>query len=201
MKIEARHFEYLVVQRGEVSDARHDFAVWQAAFVESIRAIYANIAPVLPATCARCIDIGSGLGAIDCLVAAHYTPQPVMVLIDGKDDPPVVRWHNHTFSNMEVALDFQKKNGTKYACYFPPNEWPNPEVGKADLVISFAAYAFHILPSDYISEIKRSIHDKTVLIFDVRQTRKEWLKELVEAFGVPKVIHRGKKHVRCAFRA
>lgn len=199
MKIDPEHFEYLVIQRGEVSDARHDFDTWKKAYEKSLDAIFQSIAAVLPDTCGRIIDVGSGLGGIDVLLANHYgaTQQPICCLVDGIDDPPVVEWHHKTFSNQGRALDFLKKNGVKYPCYFSPRNWP---IGtKADLVVSFAAYCFHIPVSDYLKDIQVSIHDKTVLIFDVRRSRRDWLEELVRAFGKPKVVAQGEKFVRCAF--
>jgi hypothetical protein len=120
-------------------------------------------------------------------------------LIDGVDDPAKVDWHFKTFSNQDRALDFQKKNGVKHACYFSPQNWP--ENAKADLIMSFAAYCFHIPVGDYIEEVKASMHDKTVLILEVRKNRRDWLETLVRTFGKPKVLHQREKFVRCAFNA
>lgn len=200
MIIEKKHFEYLVIQRGEVAHERDDFERWKAAYEASLEAIIQSIASVLPDRCEHIIDIGSGLGGIDILLAARYIPQPVVTLIDGLNDPPRVDWSFKTFSNAEVALDYQKKNGTKYPCYFAPGEWPQ-HTKKADLIVSFVAYGFHFAPNDYIDDVKRSMHAKTVLVLDIRQTRKDWLEDLVRAFGIPKVLERGKKHVRLAFNA
>lgn len=199
MRIDPEHFEYLVIQRGEVSDARHDFEVWKKAYEASLKVIFKSIEPVLPATCARVVDIGSGLGGIDVFFAEHYsTPQqPVVCLIDGLEDPPKVNWHFKTFSHQGRALDFLKKNGVKFPCYFSPNNWPKKT--RADLIVSFAAYCFHIPVGDYIQEVKESMHADTVVIFDVRRQRRDWLEELVRALGKPKVLAEGPKYVRCAF--
>ncbi len=201
MKIDPEHFEYLVIQRGEVSDARHDFKIWKKAYEASLSRILESIRPALPDTCARVIDIGSGLGGIDILLATHYGSkgqQPVVCLVDGIDDPPVVEWHHKTFSNMARALDFQKQNGVKYASYFSPRNWPMGS--KADLIVSFAAYCFHIPVEDYIKDLQCSTKSGTVLIFDVRKARRDWLEELVRVFGRPQVLEQGEKYVRCAFR-
>lgn len=200
MIIDQEHFEYLVIQRGEVSDARHDFKVWKKAYEESLAAIYRSVLPALPPTCTRILDIGSGLGGIDVLLAAHYGrggQQPICCLVDGVDDPPKVDWHFKTFSNQERALDFLKKNGVKFPCYFSPRNWPVST--KVDLVVSFAAYCFHIPVQDYLKDIRVSVKPGSVIILDVRRTRRDWLQELVQAFGKPKVLAEGEKFVRCAF--
>lgn len=205
MKIEQQHFEYLYIQRGEVSDAYRDksFENWKKEYELSLGRIFDTMRQVLPTACARAIDVGSGLGGIDVLIAQHYQKtrgqQPVMCLVDGVEDEPKVDWHFKTFSNQKRALDFQKKNGVDFACYFSPYNWPTGH--KADLIISFAAYCFHIPAGDYIEEVKRSAHDKTVIVFDVRKSRRDWLEVLVRAFGKPRVLAQSEKMVRCAFNA
>jgi hypothetical protein len=194
MIIEPHHFEYLVIQHGSVSDARHDFAKWQAAYEASLAGIFAAIAPVLPAACSSVLDIGSGLGGIDVLVARHYSHQPRVVLLDGIDDEPVVKNSFNTFSNARVALDFQNKNGPhKVSVVHAVPDF------KFDLIHSYFAYGFHIHPGNYLADVKRACHDKTVMIFDVRRQKREWLREFVEAFGAPKVLHTAEKYVRLAF--
>lgn len=205
MKIDQAHFEYLRIQRGEVSDAysgADPFKNWKKAYELSLRNIFDSIVPVLPTACARVIDVGSGLGGIDVLIAEHYEKtrgqQPVVCLVDGVDDPPRVDWHFKTFSNQARALDFLKQNDVKFGCYFSPQTWPTGH--KADLVVSFAAYCFHIPVQDYIEEMKRSSHKNTVIIIEVRKSRRDWLEVLVRAFGRPQVLHTTEKMVRCAFQ-
>lgn len=205
MKITQEHFEYLYIQRGEVSDAYSGpkaFELWKKEYEFSLRRIFDSIREVLPTACARAIDIGSGLGGIDVLIAKHYEQkcgqQPVMCLVDGVDDPPKVDWHFKTFSNQARALDFLKQNDVQFPCYFSPQNWPTGH--KADLITSFAAYCFHIPAGDYIDQIKKSSHENTVVIIEVRKTRRDWLEVLVRAFGKPVVLAQTEKMVRCAFR-
>lgn len=207
MIIDANHFMYLAIQRGEVSHERHDFDVWKKAYEASLAQIFSTIAPVLPHSCKRLVDLGSGLGGIDVLLAAHWTQQPVITLVDGKLDEPAVRRHIETFSNEAAAHDFHKKNGTKYMVYFAPEEFQKlaarmaEDSGKADLIVSFVAYCFHLPVWEYLEQIKASCHEETVLIFDVRKEKPEWLKTLVTEFGKPKILENRPKFVRCAFRA
>ena len=194
MIVEPNHFEYLVIQHGCVSDHRHNFAKWKAAYEASLADIFSAIAPCLPAECSSVLDIGSGLGGIDVLVANHYSRQPHVYLLDGLNDAPVVEQSFKTFSNSAVAMDFQQKNGVRsIGC---TDSVPN---FKFDLVHSYFAYGFHIHPGNYLADLKKAVHDKTVLIFDVRSSKREWLREFVEAFGTPKVLHRAEKYVRLAF--
>lgn len=195
MIIEPKHFEYLVIQHGRVSDERHSFAKWKAAYLASLDSIFESFRSVLPERVGSMLDIGSGLGGIDVLLSRHYD-HPRIYLLDGLDDPPEVKSHHKTFSDSNVMLDFQRKNGTLYPCH--TDVVPGT---KLDLVVSFSAFAFHIPPTTYIDDLKASTHDKTRLIFDVRRTKEEWLAQLIHAFGVPTVLLRENKSVRVAFRA
>lgn len=195
MIIEPRHFEYLSIQHGKVSDHRHDFEEWKKAYEASLAGIFDSIKPALPSKCDSVLDIGSGLGGIDILVAKHYSPFPEVWLLDGIDDPPVVEQSFKTFSNFDVAHDFLIKNGLKKVA---PLGQP---MMKFDLIHSYFAYGFHIHPGDYLDSIRIMRHKDTVLIFDVRKSKKEWLRDLVTAFGTPKVLFSAEKYVRLAFNA
>lgn len=197
MIVEKKHFEYLVIQHGKVSDARHDFELWRSAYRTSLDGVFDSIRAALPAKCDSVLDIGSGLGGIDILVALHYSPQPSIYLLDGVDDPPVVKNSFTTFSNLTVARDFLRKNGVLTvnpddAVVFKPGR-------KYDLIHSYFAYGFHIHPGNYLRDIKDVMHKDTVCIFDVRRSKREWLREFIEVLGQPKVLHQAEKYVRLAF--
>lgn len=195
MVIEPKHFEYLVIQHGKVSDHRHDFAAWKAAYEASLADVFASVLPALPCECRSVLDIGSGLGGIDILVAKHYSPQPKITLLDGIDDEPVVKQSFRTFSNARVAVDFHQKNGSQVTTVHAVPDF------KYDLIHSYFAYGFHIHPGDYLKDILKARHEKTVCIFDVRRSKREWLREFIEALGQPKVLHQAEKYVRLAFNA
>lgn len=197
MIIEPRHFEYLVVQRGEVSDQRHDFKQWKAAYERSLMEIFSSIHPVLPDRCTSVLDIGGGLGGIDLHLVTHYGGGTRICVLDGLDCPPKVAWHNQPFNHAGVTKDFHRKNGNdNIEVVFPAPSPPR----KFDLIISFAAYCFHIMPSDYLDVVKSSMHEKTILIFDVRKQRRDWLELLLREFGRPIVLKQSEKYVRVAFR-
>jgi SAM-dependent methyltransferase len=198
MIIEKDHFKYLLIQRGEVSDAhKKGFDAWRDAYLESLDAIMASIASALPDECASVLDVGSGLGGIDVLLAHRYPDLHVHTL-DGLDDPPVVSSHSKPFNDARVTRDFLRKNGVLRHTHFPPH---TQDFGtKFDLVVSFAAWGFHILPGDYLPQVKASLNKNATVVLDVRHTRRDWLEEFVRAFGRPEVLDRGKKHVRLAWK-
>lgn len=196
MIIKKPHFEYLQIQRGEVSDHRHDFGKWKDAYVQSLVSIMESISPALPTECARMLDIGSGLGGIGLLLARKYGPDLHVDLVDGLNDPPEVQSHIRTFSNRSVALDFYRANGhtnVEYSYPAPADRTP------VDLIVSFAAYCFHLYPPDFFDLVKEMSHEKTVKIFDVRRTRRDWVEMTIREWGKPVVLLQGEKFVRLAF--
>lgn len=201
MIIEKKHFEYLVNQHGRVSDARHDFGAWKKSYEASISAIRDSIVPFLPGSAGHILDIGSGLGGIDILLHRHYGSEASICLLDGEETGPEVKWSFQPHNSMPVAFDFLYKNGVTNVHSITPgnlDKWAGP---KFDLVVSFAAWCFHICPGDYLDDLKTVIHDKTVIILEVRRTKADWLRDLLQAFGEPKVISKAEKYVRVAFNA
>lgn len=194
--IEPQHFGYLVIQRGEVSDARHNFENWKAAYAASLGKIYENIAPHLPAGAARVLDIGGGCGGINVLLHRHYGRKLAVDILDGLNDPPEVMSHVKTFNSEVVALDFLAKNGVPHANVY----WPRPPKDrKYDLIISFAAYCFHVPPTTYFDVLRENANPGATFIFDVRNTNALWLDQLAKELGTPQLLERGKKHVRLAW--
>jgi hypothetical protein len=202
MIIHENHFQYLVNQRGEVAHERADFNRWQAAYEASLEAIYQNIVPVLPHECGSLLDIGSGLGGIDIHLSRHYAHCfPHICLLDGDNGNPEVDWSFEPHNSMAVAFDFLHKNGVTDVSSLSPGNLDKWKGEPFDLVMSFAAWGFHIHPGNYLGDLMKVIHDQTVVIVEVRRTQEEWLRLFVEALGAPKVLFRANKLVRLAFRA
>lgn len=197
LTIEPSHWEYLKIQHGSIASEENlaDFTKWQAAYEASLQKLFDNIRPHLPEDCGSILDIGSGLGGVDILLARHFGGATVG-LLDGTDCPPHTHAANLPFSNAAVAMDFHAKNDSKFvSCY-----WPAPPPAEHfDLVVSFAAYAFHIAPFEYLGMLLNVVRPHTVMVFDVRK-KKEFLAPLVTAFGKPQVIFDAAKFVRCVFR-
>lgn len=200
MIIDKKHFAYLVNQHGRVAHERDDFDRWKAAYEQSLQAIYESIAPVLPARCGSVLDIGSGLGGIDIHLHRHYGGDAAFVLLDGDNGDPQVAWSYAPHNSFTVGYDFLHKNGVLNVSSILPGylgEWSGPPF---DLVVSFAAYGFHIHPGLYLDHLQKVIHEDTVIILDVRRTKSDWLELFGSAFGVPRVLEKAEKYARLAFR-
>lgn len=199
-------FEYLKLQKGSLDRFASNRALWLKAYRDDLDATYKECAPFLPPACWGILDIGSGLGGIDILLARHYVRaghrQPWVNLLDGEDDPPVVKLHRETFNSMRVAHDFQRENGIRgdqFAYYTPSSpSLPKPY----DLVVSFGSWCFHYAPAVYLPLLLRGggLHRDTVVIVDVRKDKVEYWQQLHEHFAVVGVIREARKYDRVALK-
>lgn len=190
--VEDEHFEFLRLQKGRLDEISDDRAAWHEAYEADLAQTFDGIRPFLPATCWGLLDIGSGLGGIDILIARHYAAAhrgpdpkkgwPYVHLLDGVEDRPEVILHRQTYNDMRVAKDFQVKNGLppERFGFFGTREqfYPRPY----DLVVSFGSWCFHYAPDAYLKTLRLGLHADTVLILDVRATKPEWIAELDETF-------------------
>lgn len=199
MIVKPDHFKYLYIQRGEVSDAfKHGFEEWQRAYEASLDAIMDSIAPALPQTCRHILDVGGGMGGIGLLLRRRYETAAYWVL-DGVDDGADVRSHHQSFNHAGVASSFHRANGVLDSKWVPTDTREFPV--KFDLVVSFAAWGFHILPGDYIDLVKSALAPHATIILDIRKSRPDYLQAFAEAFGRPShALVRGRKHVRLAWQ-
>lgn len=190
-------FDYLLIQRGRLADLGSERAKWQPAYQESLLDDFRSIQAFLPARADRILDVGSGLGGIDILLARHYH-QPEIWLFDGDDDCPVMHKHAETFNCMHAARRFQHQNGVQSLVTISPgtSELPPP----CDLVISLQAWCFHFSPEVYADWVRRSCHPGTVLILDVRRHYVWWRKALRDAFDEVGVALSSDKFERVVFR-
>ena len=199
MIVKPEHFKYLHIQRGEVSDAyKTGFSDWQMAYEASLDAIMASIDPALPRHVATILDVGGGMGGIGIHFSRRW-PTAAYWVLDGVDDDPTVRSHCKTFNDARVARSFHEANGVLNSQWVPTSTTKFDV--KFDLVVSFAAWGFHILPGDYLDLVKSALAPHATIILDVRKSRPDWLSEFAAAFGRPShAIERGKKHVRLAWQ-
>jgi SAM-dependent methyltransferase len=195
--VKPEHFRYLYVQRGEVADVyKHGFDHWKAAYEASLQAVEASVAASLPRTCREILDVGGGLGGIGVLLSRRY-PTAGYRILDGVDDPPEVRRHARTFSNARVATDFLTANEVPdFGFYKPCDEFDR----RFDLVVSFAAWCFHIPPDEYLARVRSALAPGATVILDVRSAKPEWFRVLNAAFGDGRIVETGKKHTRCVWR-
>lgn len=197
MIVKQKHFRYLYVQRGEVSDAyRNGFEAWQRAYEQSLEAVVDTMDRALPQDCTAVLDVGGGLGGLGVLLSRRL-PSAGYWVLDGADGRAEVRRHSEPFSNAAVAADFLRANGlTKFGFYAPCDKLDR----KFDLVVSTAAWCFHIPPDEYLDRVRNALLPNATIILDVRRRRRDWISQLTDAFGNPEVLDHGKKHVRLAWQ-
>jgi SAM-dependent methyltransferase len=172
INVSRQEFAYLKTQRGDLDHLSGDYPRWLAAYREKLEETYVMIEPHLPARCDLLLDIGSGLGGIDVLLCKHYAEKlgkiPRVHLLDG-DGSPQMQQHSLPFSNMSLAVNFLQRHGVREVSFSTPEKFQ--EVGIFDLVVSFAAWGFHIPVSDYLGYVLDHSHKDTVMIVDARRPK------------------------------
>ncbi len=204
-------FAYLKLQRGAISDLSNDREAWETAYRRSLLGDFGTMMPWLPETCGAILDVGSGLGGINILLARHYKvvafdmgTEPVLVsqprihLLDGERDRPTVYAHDQTFNDMDVAFSFLEENGVRLWAYIHP-QW-EVLTGEFDLVVSTQAWCFHFPPGQYLSHVKKAARPGATLILDVRKDKPHWREELRNAFTEIGVAISPHKYERVVFR-
>lgn len=198
LEVEDEHFDYLRLQKGRLDEFSDDRATWHRMYEADLAQQFDNIRPHLPAVCWGFLDVGSGLGGIDVLIARHYAAgasvprcaYPFVHLLDGVDDPPEMHLHRQTFSSKRVARDFHTKNGVppERFRYFGPSD--DFCARPYDLVVSFGSWCFHYEPAVYLPRLLMpgGLHSESVLILDVRTNKPEWEAELERTFRRVEVI-------------
>jgi SAM-dependent methyltransferase len=196
-------FEYLRLQKGSLSELSHDRARWQDAYESDLRKTYSEIQPFLPHPCWGVLDIGSGLGGIDILIARHYADDPPYIhLLDGEADAPVMRVHRRTFNNMSVARDFLTMNGVRrdrFGYFTTATEnLPRPY----DLVLSLGSWCFHYPPDAYLPLLfgGGGLHMDSVIIVDVRNRKPDYERQLATFLKRVAVLRETPKYTRSVYR-
>ncbi len=204
-KISDEAFPYLVVQKGHLWHLKDDRAAWEAAYNQSLENTINTITPFLPDNCGEILDVGSGLGGIDTLIARRnflrHGVYSGVTLLDGENDLPEVSLHSKTFNHMAVAERFQNVNGVTDFRYVAPelNHGKGIMPAYYDLIVSFGAWCFHFPPSLYLNYVISHCKKGTVLILDVRNNKPEWLMHLQAALGPSTVIRESAKFTKHRF--
>ena len=197
MIVKPEHFRYLYIQRGEVSDAyKLGFDHWKRAYEASLVSIAYSIAPALPAHVDEILDVGGGMGGIGVFLSRRY-PSAGYRVLDGVSDDAEVLSHSRTFNNAVVASDFLSANGVRNFGFYEPCDGFDRKFG---LVLSFAAWCFHIPPGEYLDRVRDALAPGATIILDVRNTKPTWLRTLRDAFGNYDILETGKKHTRCVWQ-
>lgn len=177
--VEPMHFDFLAVQRGRISDLRHDFKKWKRAYDKLIEWDYQTMKPALPPHATRMLDVGGGLSGISARLVEHYASLHCIVL-DGRNDAPIVKDAARTFNNATVTQNFLRVNGVRSQQFVVPDgEIPL----RLDLVISIQAWGMHFGPDLYADRVKNALTEQAVVILDVRVEKERWFDEFYETFG------------------
>lgn len=201
--IEPAAFAYLRVQKGRIWDL--SAGAWHRAYSEHLRATYDSVAAHLPPTCGSILDVGSGLGGIDILFSRHYAvstpylPAPVVHLLDGVDDPPVMHLHRKTFNHMGVARDFLAANGLDVSGFHGYGTDAETPLQRYDLICSFGAWCFHLRPDLYLRFVRAACHPGTVLVLEVRAQKDMWRAQLEHYFHEWACVHSAPKFNRIVY--
>ncbi len=203
MIVEQQHFEYLALQRGGISELRHDFTAWHEAYERTLETDYQSIIPALPSRSAAprwTLDVGGGLSGISAKINAHYDGINVAVL-DGKACPAKMRRHAIPYNNATMTQQFLRLNGVKNQIFWDANNFKRDEFRAGpcyDIVISTQSWCFHYEPEEYLSAIEDQVNIGAVIILDVRK-QKDWLATLDDVFGAHRVLVEREKWARCAW--
>lgn len=195
-------FEYLRLQKGSLDRFATQRKLWEKAYRDDLAATFNECRPYLPSSCWGLLDIGSGLGGIDVLLARHYDVQPFVCLLDGKNDAPVMTLHRQTFSNERVARDFLRANGirSERIRYFGPDA--QDLAAPYDLVVSFGSWCFHYEPDQYLPRLigGGGLHADSVVILDVRNDKPEYWAQLQAHFVMVGRLREARKYTRAVFK-
>lgn len=196
-------FEYLVIQRGKISEHCSDRRAWLAAYHDSLEADYDSMRPYLPAVAERVMDVGSGLGGINVLLARYFWRAgmgfPDICLLDGDDDSPVMVKHAQTFNCMHTARRFLAANGLDKIVTASPGM--EVQAAPCQLIISLQSWCFHYSPTTYLEYVKACAAPGCIIILDVRKRYIWWRKELAAAFKEIGVAQSAEKFDRVVYQA
>jgi len=203
-------YPYLQLQRGAIADMVDDPGAWLQLYADALYSEFDCIEPYLPASCDAVLDIGSGMGGIDVLLARHFGDQCRVTLLDGVDDAPDMVKHNETFSNRDAARRFLKLNGLEQVDFIDANDAHRRAPRFYDLVVSFKSWCFHYPPERYMDLVKSaSIAGQTKIIVDMRGGRRcrdearshDWMRTMTAQFRHVALIHDGIKFETHLFEA
>lgn len=192
-------YPYLVAQRGALHDMKGDSTTWLNQYFDVISSEFRSITPFLPRRCASILDIGGGMGGIDCFINQHFGGDCQLTILDGVDDPPEVTQHSKTFNHMSIARQFLAANGVANFDFIDANSAHRRAIRKYDLVVSFKSWCFHYEPSQYLDLVVSACHSESILLIDVRRDKPEWFDELCARLRFVGVAYAGVKFETCRF--
>lgn len=135
---------------------------------------FETIRPFLPDTCRRVLDIGGGVAAFDVPILNHYAPTPELWVLDGDGGQPFVERHDRPFNSRAATAALLEANGHSLGGFLTPDMRNAADLGKCDLVVSFASWGFHFAPYRYLDLVMGHLAAGARVIFDLRIGKDEW---------------------------
>lgn len=176
-------YPYLKVQCGYIPETKLR-TQWEILYWAKMEMLFRNIKPFLPDECNAIVDVGGGMSGIGLFLLDHYGSDCHVYVVDGEGEPKSVK-HDEPFSSSVELMKFYEANGRPYGAVFVDSRSSILCDMRADLVMSFMAWCFHIPPKEYL---KRVLEIKAgPAILDVRSGKRDWLAQLDVAFE-----HRGR---------
>ena len=186
---QAQH--YLFLQRGNIAHLAG--SKWKKAYNHYLNETLDQITSCVY-KCETVMDIGSGIGGIDVLVARYFGARVVM--IDGEDDASLVVRQDQTFCSRKAVDKFMADNKVENYLYMSPGSLLPV---KSDLIMSFGSWCFHYPPKWYLDYVLSCCKTNTRLLIDLRKDRPEWLEDLRSAFRLRRVVGEYNKISRTLF--
>jgi 2-polyprenyl-3-methyl-5-hydroxy-6-metoxy-1,4-benzoquinol methylase len=195
-------FRLMVNQRGEFEHLSHDRSQWTWAYLAELEQTFASLQEVMgKIPPRRVLDIGSGVGAIDLLMARRWGSH--VTLCDGEEGTGAARKHGEPFGSRVVTDEFLRSNN------LPDHQWEyyNPSqllsrtaiLEPFDLVISLRSWCFHYEPESYLRFVSQHLHKGSQVVVDVRRTKASWYQTMCERWPQPIKLDNGIKHIRMLF--
>lgn len=198
--INKRDFEYLKIQKGGISHSANDYDEWLLSYKFLMHSEFDTIKPYLPVQCARTLDVGGGLGGINCMINRHYGGNLHVEVLDADETEPVVIKQDQPFNSMQVTKEFLRANGVRHFTPRTPDSVRDVDAPLCDMVTSFGSWCFHYSPDTYLEYVKMRSHAATVLIIDVRIRHDDWIDQLEREFNLVASLDLGEKYARKVYR-
>lgn len=162
-----KHWPHLKQQHGRIGEHKADYLGWCDAYEESMASIYDNIRDYLPENIEKVLDIGGGFSGISALIAQRKG-QFDLTVIDGLNDIPK---RGKTYNSADLGIDFLRENHFMGdVSYIEPGKAAVATIrDQFDVILSFAAYPFHIAPTEYAFALKSWARPDTVIILEARR--------------------------------
>lgn len=204
LKLTPEAIKYILLQRTQFKEG-----VTPEEIEAGFRRDFETYARYLPVKCDSIVDIGSGIGIQNILLAelceSNYIP-PVKILMIDKTKTEDNIWYGFQkegafYNSLSLSKHIVEDNSTAQVRVHEalPNYHINADNESVDLVTSFISWGFHYPIETYLDEVIRVMKPGATLIVDVRKHSGGWDK-LEEQFGEGMVIQSFQKYNRIMFK-